>query len=127
MLHPIISSSPYLYGNKPHAVRQAGNLSLQYDANGNMTQRYDGGTAVTLDLTWNYDNKPSVISRRVGGGASQPYLTFTYDGNNQRVRKYNHFTGAITLYFGEVYEVRNEEPVIHLFANTQRIASIQEG
>jgi len=52
MLHPIISSSPYLYGNKPHAVRQAGNLSFQYDPNGNMTQRYDGGTSVTLDLAW---------------------------------------------------------------------------
>ena len=68
----------------------------------------------------------TVISRRVGGGASQPYLTFTYDGNTQRVRKENHFTGATTLYFGEVYEVRNEEPIIHLFANTQRIASIHE-
>jgi RHS repeat-associated protein len=107
-------------------VRQAGNLSFQYDPNGNMTQRYDGGTSVTLDLAWNEDNKPSVISRRVGGGASQPYLTFTYDGSSQRVRKENHFTGATTLYFGEVYEVRNGEPVIHLFANTQRIASIQE-
>ncbi|MDD5009720.1 MAG: RHS repeat-associated core domain-containing protein [Syntrophorhabdaceae bacterium] len=126
MLHPIISSSPYLYGNKPHAVRQAGNLSFQYDANGNMTQRYDGGTSVTLDLAWNHDNKPSVISRRVGGGASQPYLTFTYDGKSQRVKKYNHFTGATTLYFGEVYEVRNEEPIIHLFANTRRVASIHE-
>ncbi len=125
MLHPIISSSPYLYGNKPHAVRQAGNLSFQYDLNGNMTQRYDGGTSVALDLAWNHDNKPSVISRRVGGGPSQPYLTFTYDGSSQRVRKYNHFTGATTLYFGEVYEVRNEEPIIHLFANNQRIVSIQ--
>ncbi|MDD5008374.1 MAG: toxin TcdB middle/N-terminal domain-containing protein, partial [Syntrophorhabdaceae bacterium] len=121
-----VGSYTYLYGNKPHAVRQAGNLSFQYDANGNMTQRYDGGTSVTLDLAWNHDNKPSVISRRVGGGASQPYLTFTYDGNNQRVRKENHFTGATTLYFGEVYEVRNEEAIIHLFANTQRIASIRE-
>ena len=121
-----VGSYTYLYGNRPHAVRQAGNLSFQYDPNGNMTQRYDGGTSVTLDLTWNYDNKPSVISRRVGGGPSQPYLTFTYDGRSQRVRKENHFTGATTLYFGEVYEVRNEEPIIHLFANTQRIASIHE-
>ncbi|HOE19205.1 MAG TPA: RHS repeat-associated core domain-containing protein [Syntrophorhabdaceae bacterium] len=118
--------APYLYGNKPHAVRNAGSIAFQYDLNGNMTQRYDGGTSVTLDLAWNHDNKPSVISRRVGGGASQPYLTFTYDGRSQRVRKYNHFTGATTLYFGEVYEIRNEEPIIHLFANTQRIASIHE-
>jgi RHS repeat-associated protein len=121
-----VGSYTYLYGNKPHAVRQAGNLTFQYDANGNMTQRYDGSTAVTLDLTWNYDNKPSVISRRVGGGASQPYLTFTYDGSSQRVKKENHFTGAATLYFGEVYEVRNGEPIIHLFANNQRVVSIQE-
>jgi len=63
---------------------------------------------------------------RSGITPSQPYLTFTYDGSSQRVRKENHFTGATTLYFGEVYEVRNEEPIIHLFANTQRIASIHE-
>ena len=121
-----VGNYTYLYGNKPHAVRQAGNISFQYDANGNMTQRYDGGTSVTLDLTWNYDNKPSVISRRVGGGASQPYLTFTYDGNSQRVKKYNHFTGSTTLYFGEVYEIRNETGIIHLFANNQRVVSVQE-
>ncbi len=46
---------------------------------------------------------------------------FTYDGNTQRVRKYNHFTGAITLYFGEVYEIRNEEPIIHWEVNPQGI------
>ena len=112
----------YTYSNRPHAVNYTTgsiNINLQYDANGNMTQRaVAGGT--TLDLTYNYDNKPTLIKK---DGAD--HISFTYDGNSQRVKKYNHATLQTALYFGGSYEVRNGVEVFHLFAGSRRIASVR--
>jgi len=84
-----------------------------------MTQRaVSGGN--TLAITYNYDNMPTGITKN---GSS--YIAYTYDGNGQRIRKQNLFTGSTVLYFGEVYEVRGTVGVINLFAGNTRVASIR--
>ncbi len=96
---------------QPHAVLTAGTMSFQYDANGNMTQKAVSG-GPTYNINWNEDNRPVSINN----------VAFTYDGNGQRVRKANGVN--TTLYFGNVYEIRNGTGFIHLYANGQRIASV---
>ena len=109
----------YTYGNKPHAVRSAGGIMMQYDDNGNMTQKVAGG--VTLDITYNYDNTPTLVKKN-----SSNYVRFTYDGNGERVMKENLWTGSTTLYFGDAYEVRGTVGIMHLFgAGGQRVVSIR--
>jgi RHS repeat-associated protein len=112
-----IGNYSYTYFNKPHAVRTAGNISLQYDSNGNMTGRTNGTT--NLNITYNYDNKPELIQKN---GAD--YVRFTYDGNGERVKKYNYSTGQSVIYFGELYEVRAGLGTIHIFAGDKRVASV---
>jgi RHS repeat-associated protein len=73
----------------------------------------------TLDITYNYDNKPDLIKKN---GAN--YAQVTYDGNSQRVKKYNYTTGQSVLYFGELYEVRAGAGTLHLFAGNKRVASV---
>lgn len=71
----------YSYGDKPHAVRSAGNITFQYDANGRMAQRaVTGGTK--LDMEWNADNLPTLIKK--DNAATTPY---SCGGNGQRVPK----------------------------------------
>ena len=113
-----VGSYAYTYNNQPHAVRTAGAVSLQYDLAGNMTQKVSNG--VTLGITWNADNKPTLITRN-----GSDYIQYTYDGMGNRVRKVNLATGFVTRYYGEVYEERGTTGVIHLFANTTRIASVR--
>jgi RHS repeat-associated protein len=55
---------------------------------------------------------------------SNNYVQFTYDGNTQRVKKYNYTTGQSVLYFGELYETRGGAGMIHVFAEKQRVASV---
>lgn len=113
-----VGSYAYTYNNQPHAVRTAGAVSLQYDLAGNMTQKVSNG--VTLGITWNADNRPTLITRN-----GSDYIQYTYDGNGTRVRKVNLATGFVTRYYGEVYEERGATGVIHLFASTTRIASVR--
>jgi RHS repeat-associated protein len=113
-----VGNYSYYYNDRPHAVRTAGNISLQYDLNGNMTQRaVSGGN--TLDLTYNFDNKTDLIKKN---GIN--HVQFTYDGNGQRVKKYNYATSQSVLYFGELYETRGGAATIHVFAGNQRVASV---
>ena len=76
-----------------------------------MTQKAVAG-GPTYNINWNEDNRAISISN----------IFFTYDGSGQRVRK---TTGLnTTLYFGNVYEIRNGTGFIHLYANGQRVASV---
>ena len=109
----------YNYSNKPHAVRAAGNITFQYDENGNMVQRSVAG-GITLDMTYNSNNKPTLVKKN-----SADYIAFTYDGNGQRVRKQNLSNGQVTLYFGEAYEEKGGVGIFHLFAGGRRVASFR--
>jgi len=112
----------YSYSSKPHAVNSTTgpplNINLQYDNNGNMIQRaVSEGT--TLDITYDYDNKPNLIKRN-----TIDHVKFTYDGNGQRVKKYNYATSQSVLYFGDLYETRGGVETIHVFAGGKRLASV---
>jgi RHS repeat-associated protein len=97
----------YDYGNKPHAVKTViSNSTIYNDAQ--------------VNIIYNYDQKPECIQRNF-----VDYVRFYYDGNGQRVRKYNYSTGQTTLYFGEGYEIRNGVETLHLFAGSRRVASIR--
>ncbi|MBI5606908.1 MAG: RHS repeat-associated core domain-containing protein [Deltaproteobacteria bacterium] len=114
-----LGSYTYNYGDKPHAARSAGNISLQYDLNGNMTQRAVSG-GDTLAVSYNYDNKPDIIQKN-----GNNFIGFTYDGNGNRVKKHNYVTSQDVIYFGGLYEERNGVGIIHVYAGGERVASIR--
>ena len=72
---------------------------------------------IITTVQWNYDNKPTSITR------DNITVSFTYDGNNQRVKK--TAPNLTVYYFGEGYEKRGGVGIIHLFAGNQRIASVR--
>jgi len=86
------------------------------DFNGNMIQRVKDG--VTLNILYNYENKPTVIKNEY-----TDYVSFSYDGNGQRVKKVSN--SNTVLYFGESYEVRNGIATLHLFAGNKRVVSLR--
>lgn len=96
----------YDYSNKPHAVKTV------------LTDRPVYNDPI-LNITYNCDNKPSLVTRN-----GNNFIQFTYGGNSQRVKKYNYPTGQTVLYFGELYEVRAGVGTIHLFAGRNRVALV---
>lgn len=84
-----------------------------------MTQKkVSGGN--TLGFTWNTDNLPATITKNGTG-----FVSYTYDGNGQRVRKQNLQSGNMVLYFGEAYEIRGAVGIMHLFTDKTRVVSIR--
>jgi RHS repeat-associated protein len=83
--------------NHPHAASALSTGErYQYDANGNMTQRLEGG--VTYTQTFDAENRLSTVTTITGT------TTFKYDGDGtlvQRVRP----DGTSTVYVGGSYEV----------------------
>lgn len=115
-----VGAYSYNYADKPHSVRAAGDITLQYDANGNMiTRNKTGGPNITVEYT--PDNRPSRIIKITGD--SNLTIAFTYDGNGIRIKKHNETTGAITYYWGEFYERQGSSNKYHLFGN-ERVATI---
>ncbi len=68
-----VGSYTYNYGSRPHAVLSAGNITIQYDANGNMTSRAVSG-GDTLGFTYNQDNMPVSISKNGTNNYHHLYL-----------------------------------------------------
>ncbi|MCB9431186.1 MAG: RHS repeat-associated core domain-containing protein [Ardenticatenaceae bacterium] len=62
----------------PHAVRKIGSQYFCYDANGNMTKRFDG----TTTYEQNFDVENRLASVVVGSSTT----TFAYDASGQRVK-----------------------------------------
>ncbi|MEZ4510376.1 MAG: RHS repeat-associated core domain-containing protein [Chloroflexota bacterium] len=73
----------------PHAVRKIGSQYFCYDANGNMTKRFDG----TTTYTQNFDVENRLVSVVVGSSTT----TFAYDASGQRVKTVE--PGGKTTYF----------------------------
>jgi len=84
----------YLDDNHSHAVTGYRGNTYAYDANGNMTSRTVDGVSYSLD----YDMENRLIG--VSGGG--PTVTFTYDGDGNRVKKDEG--GVVTHYPGRHYE-----------------------
>jgi RHS repeat-associated protein len=103
----------------PHAVvsvtsEQSAVDSYEYDANGNMICRIEGG--VTYSQAYNAENRISSIAKRSGDCTTGTILeswSFAYDGDGVRVLT-AHFTGTsgtpdstTSYYMGGQYEVKD--------------------
>ncbi len=100
MLTRKIGATTYNYtytdANHVHAKTKIdGATQFVYDANGNMQQRY------TDTLSYDVENRFASI-----GNVANP-MTFTYNGDGQRVKKVVTGTGAYTTYYiGNHYEIK---------------------
>ena len=127
-----VGSTVYTYSyNDPshkHAVSMINvnsqNHSFAYDANGNMTTGKDLtnlGAIATRTIQWNADNMPVSINHSMNG-----QTTFTYDGNNTRVKKAHGNTE--TFYFGPAFEMKKQgtstDYLIYIFAGNLRVAKV---
>ncbi len=89
--------------------------SYQYDSNGNMTCRYEGGTLYLY--SYNAENRLEKIEEYDGSvcgnpGALQQHWEFTYDGDGNRVKE-EHIIGGQTQYTrhflgGGLYEFEDD-------------------
>jgi YD repeat-containing protein len=66
---------------KPHAVTQAGDMSFEYDLNGNMTKRTNLNTNKSMSLVWDDENR---LKRTVDALHTTDYK---YDANGERIVK----------------------------------------
>lgn len=93
------SMATYTYGNSAHkhaVTSLTTGETYTYDANGNMTQRVEGG----LTYTQTFDAGNRLISVTVNGQTTQ----FIYDGDGNLVKKVNP-DGSKTIYVSGIYEV----------------------
>ncbi|GHC65207.1 FG-GAP-like repeat-containing protein [Roseibacillus persicicus] len=97
--------SEYIYDEEHfHAVESAGDLRLDYDANGCMTQRTDTRTGRT-NFTWNGYSKPRSILKGNTGSL------FTYGPSRQRVTHTLRKGGVDStkkVYIGGLFEQEQE-------------------
>jgi len=98
---------------RPHAVTSLSTgWTYQYDANGNVTQRVEGGTTYVQE----FDAENRLQRVTVGGQVSE----FSYDGDGNRVRKVAG--GQTTVYVGNYYEKQGTTVTTYYYANGQRVA-----
>ncbi|MCJ8268085.1 MAG: hypothetical protein MJK04_01655, partial [Psychrosphaera sp.] len=91
----------YQYANGStgsHALTRVGNLSYQYDANGNQTQAFDG-TTQTRDVTYSHFDKPTEIDAYTNG--TTDFIYGPSRSRYQRTDTVNNET-TVTYYIGNV-------------------------
>lgn len=106
--------------------------SLEYDENGNITRApafY--GTAISVERQLFYDDRnrtarihqPGVsCGSKIDSSLCPDRLEFLYDGLNRRAVK--RTPSSVVKYVGPHFEIRDGEPVCHVFAQNLRIAEI---
>ena len=95
----LFGSSNCTYGSSAHkhaVTALSTGESYTYDANGNMTQRIEGGSTYTQA----FDTENRLTSVTVSGQVT----TFAYDPDGNLVKKINP-DNSKTLYVGGIYEV----------------------
>ncbi len=84
----LTTGSDYEYSaGKPHAVHKAGGWTINYDANGNMSERYKGASTARTDewtYKWTSFDKPRWMDN--GSKGSE----FHYDASRQRAVHYKY-------------------------------------
>ncbi len=80
-----------------HAVTSlSSGESYDYDANGNMTERVEGG--VTYTQEFDIENRLASVT------VNSQETTFVYDGDGKRIKEIKP-DGNYTIYIGDLYEV----------------------
>jgi RHS repeat-associated protein len=99
-------------GAGPHTLTSAGEVALQYDANGNQIRK--GAAAYTWDAR----------NQLAGMTHGDLAATFRYDANGSRTHQRLEQDGVVTttLYVGNGVEVRNGELILSIFDGDQRLA-----
>jgi RHS repeat-associated protein len=82
----------------PHAPRQAGPLTLGYDANGDLSSVLDTATGKSKGIDWTYDHRPEWLSDFNG-----TLTHYGYDWSGLRVSR-ERGTGT-TRYYGQLLDV----------------------
>jgi RHS repeat-associated protein len=73
-----------------------GNYSYTYDGEGNRTRRTEIATGKVTEYVWDYRNRLASVLFKDAGGAVTKTISYTYDGNNQRIGK--NVDGAVERY-----------------------------
>ena len=106
----------YYQGNQagsyapPHAVTKVGNTNYEYDKNGDLLSNGNN------NYSWDYNQRLTEVL--YAGGATQ----YSYDQNNERTKKVEG--EDVAIFINKLYEIRNGEPVKHIYANNELVASI---
>jgi RHS repeat-associated protein len=102
---------------RPHAataVAGTANLSLTYDANGNLTGRSDG-------VTYVYDAENRMTQRPVSGGS----VNYVHDGGGGLLKKTE--PGGTTMYVGGIYEVKATGATTKYYAVAGKTVAMRKG
>jgi RHS repeat-associated protein len=102
----------------PHAARQAGPLTLGYDANGDLSSVLDTTTGKSKGIDWTYDHQPEWLSDFDGA-----VTHYTHDWSGLRVSR-ERGTGT-TRYYGDLLDVSSTTlgPTKYYWADGLLIAS----
>jgi RHS repeat-associated protein len=73
-----------------------GTYSYQYDGEGNRTKRTEISTGKVTEYVWDYRNRLASVLFKDAGGVVTKTISYTYDGNNQRIGK--NVDGAVERY-----------------------------
>ncbi|MDZ4241569.1 MAG: toxin TcdB middle/N-terminal domain-containing protein [Candidatus Omnitrophota bacterium] len=117
----------YTYGQNgagPHAVTSLSDGSVfQYDANGNMTVRQQGG--VMTEYLYDAENRLAEVRRD-----SELVAKFEYDGDGGRTKKILYDNGALTkefVFVGGLYEETDGAGTNYIYLGDQRVAAVKGG
>jgi len=101
---------------QPHAPSHVGDMSYDYDANGNLIQRTEDQSGKQRIIDWNEENR---ITRILDQGKE---TVFRYDDAGTRIVKSGKY--GETVYVDANYSIRNGEVASkHIFAGSTRIAT----
>jgi YD repeat-containing protein len=103
-------------GNHPHGATGYNGWTYDYDPNGNMTSRINGGQ--TYNLGYNAENQMTSVS----GAATASFL---YDGDGRQVKA--TVGGVTTVYLGGYYEWSSAGNTKYYFAAGQRVGMRRAG
>ncbi|THB77448.1 MAG: hypothetical protein D3926_15310, partial [Desulfobacteraceae bacterium] len=102
--------------------------SIDYTLAGNRSEVQESGGNDRVSYESNEDNMITAITRHVmeNGSETDTVLgVYDYDADSKRVRK--TWDSSQMLYFGNDFEIEDEDPILYLFAGNLRVAKLTDG
>ena len=113
-----LGTGQYNYSpGKIHAVTSANGRSYSYDSCGNMISRGTG--SANQSLTHNEENRLVRVYK-----SGSPLVTFGYADDGARLWR-NSSASGLTVWIGNLYELRGGKSLCHVFAGGKRIATFE--